>query len=100
MKGSDLSETMQELVRGQGDEVAINEPPCVLWKAEHENCRGCQYELGCGKAVHLMGIMLIPQMYEPKDYTDYARMNDRIQELMDKTLKAKTVEELRLVPSQ
>lgn len=98
--GNDLSEEMQRLVQDNGDEVAIHTGHCVLWKAEHKNCSGCQYELGCSKAVHLMGIMLIPAMYQPKNYDDFAQMQQRIQELMDKTLKAKTVGELKAVPHQ
>ena len=98
MEELSISEEMQKIVEINGDEVAIHSAHCITFKTEHKNCAGCQYELGCGKAVRLMGIMLIPQMYEPKDYADFAKMNDRIQELMDKTLKSKTVDELRAVP--
>lgn len=99
MKGFDLSREMADLVRSQGDEVAISEPPCVLWKAEHENCKGCSYELGCSKVVHLMLVMMTPMMYKPRDYDDFAKMEERIQELVDKTLKAKSPEELHALPS-
>lgn len=94
----DFSKELEKLVRSGGDEVAIKEPPCVLWKAEHENCKGCQYELGCGKVVHLMLVSMIPMMYEPRDYEDFAKMENRVQELMDMTLKAKTPDELQAVP--
>ena len=98
MKEFDLSKEVQELVRKHGDEVAVHEPPCVLWKSEHKNCEGCHYELGCGKSARLMGIMLIPLMYKPKDFSDHQAMSSRIQELTDMALKANTVEELKLVP--
>ena len=98
MKDFNLSEEMQELVRGQGDEVAVHEPPCVIWKADHESCEGCQYELGCGKAVRLMGIMLLPMVYTPNSFADHQAMSKRIQELMDMTMKATTPDELQLVP--
>lgn len=94
-----FSQEMQELVISQGDEVAIHEPPCVLWKSEHENCVGCHYELGCGKVVHLMLVMMTPMMYQPKDYDDFVKMDNRIQELMAKTLEAKTPDELHKVPN-
>ena len=96
----DLGEEMRELVRKQGDEVALNEPPCVLWKADHENCGGCQYEMGCGKAVRLMGIMLLPMVYTPTSFADHQAMSNRIQELMDMTLKATTPDELQLIPME
>lgn len=98
MEELSISEEMQKIVEINGDEVGIHSAPCITFKAEHKNCAGCQYELGCGKVVRLMSIMLIPQMYEPKDYADFAKMNDRIQELMGKTLKSKTTSELMTIP--
>lgn len=100
MKDLNIGEEMRKLVRSQGDEVAIHEPPCVLWKADHESCKGCQYELGCGKAVRLMGIMLLPMMYTPTSFADHQAMSNRIQELMDMTLKATTPDELKAVPME
>lgn len=99
MSEIDLSEEIQELVRNNGDEVAIKEPPCVLWKAEHGNCVGCKYELGCGKVVRLMLIMMIPMMYKPTSFADHQTMENRIQELIALTLKTTTPDELRAVPT-
>ncbi len=96
--GETMSEDMQKLVRANGDEVAINEPPCVLWKSDHDNCEGCQYELGCGKTVRMLLLMMMPMTYTPKNFADHQAMNNRIQELSDMILKAKTFEELLTVP--
>lgn len=98
-EGETVSAEFQKLVRSCGDEVAINEPPCILWKADHENCKGCPYELGCGKVVHLMIVSMLPMMHKPQGYDDFAKMNNRIQELMGKVIEAKSVEELGAVPS-
>lgn len=96
--GSDMTKAIQDMVRSNGDEVALSEPPCILWKAEHENCVGCQYELGCNKVVRIMLVMLIPLAYTPTSFADHQAMTNRIVELTDLTMKAKTVKELELVP--
>jgi hypothetical protein len=95
----DLASEMEDLVTKNGDEVGIHSSYCVEWKLNHESCKGCKYQLGCGKAVHLMGVMLLPMMYEPKNFEDYSKMQNRIQELIEMTLNAKTVEELKGVPN-
>lgn len=92
---SEISEEVKEMVRKCGDEVALHEPPCVLWKADHENCVGCQYELGCGKVAHILLIIIDP--YEPKDYDDHLKKQRHIFDLTDRTLEAKTPDELHLV---
>ncbi len=98
LTGEKMSENVQDMVRSQGAEVAINEPPCVLWRANHENCDGCKYELGCGKTVHILLLMMTPMMYEPASFSDHQAMQNRIIELTDMTMEAKTVGDLKLVP--
>ena len=96
---SGITDEMTKLVISKGDAVAIHEPPCVLWKVDHDNCEGCQYELGCSKVVRLLLVITTPLIYTPKDYDDFVKMEERIQELMDKVLKAKTPAELKALPS-
>ena len=91
---SEISEMYQELVRDFGDEVSIQTVVCVMWKNEHENCVGCQSELGCAKAAGMMGASMEAMLYEPKSYTDYELMQKSIQSKLDGILKAKTVEEV------
>jgi len=98
MEDLNLSEEAQKLVELAGDPVGIDSGDCILWKVDHPNCAGCQYELGCGKVVRLMATMLIPMMYEPKGFDDFARMNSRVQELMDTVLKVESIEELHKLP--
>jgi len=93
----DFSEEMQELVRKNGDEVNIHTTECVLWKTEHENCFGCPSEIGCSKAVCLLGIAMRPMMYNPTDYEDYERMSNKVVKDMDFILKANTRDEIRSV---
>ena len=98
MADMDLTKEIQMLVESGGDEVAIHEPPCITWKIDHENCHGCPYGLGCGKVVNIILLMVDP--YQPKDYDDYARKQERIQGLIDRVLKATTEDELKLIPHQ
>jgi len=96
-----MSETMERfksIVIDNGDEVAIKEPPCILWKADHKNCKGCQYELGCGKYVALLLVVMMPQVYTPTCFEDFQKMETRIEELQDRILKAKTPDELKTIP--
>ena len=83
-----IASEMQKLVEMGGDKVAIHEPACALWKADHENCRGCPYELGGGKVICIMGMMVSLPNGDP----------NRIHELMDRTLNSKTMEELQAIP--
>ena len=94
---SDIFKGFQELVEQQGDEVGLDSPTCVIWKADHDNCKGCPAELGCAKAVAMMGISLTPLMYTPKDYDDYNRMHRDIGDKLDRVLKAKTSEEIHSI---
>lgn len=96
-----MSETMdmlKEIVILNGDEIGMGEPPCVLWKADHDNCVGCPYELGCGKQVHLGLAMMSRLAHTPTSFDDFQKMENRIQELQDRVLKAKTLKELKAIP--
>ena len=85
------------LVEAQGNKVGLHTKDCILWKASHPNCKGCPSEVGCSKAVALMGISLQPIIYPPKDYDDFAKMQSAIQEKMDKVLNANTIEEIHAI---
>ena len=95
-----LMEEMQNLVERGGDAIGLHTGDCILWKFSHPNCIGCKYELSCDKLVRIMRIIMIPLVYEPKGYKDFTKMNNRIQELLQKTLKAKSLEELHKIPTQ
>ena len=96
-----MREEIRKLIEDTaGDSVGMDEPVCVLWKADHKNCAGCPSELGCGKMVRLHQVLLIPMMYQPKDFADFQKMQTRIDELTDKILKAKSVEELEVIPER
>ena len=68
-----------------------------MWKAGHETCEGCSSDLGCAKAVAMLGVSMTPMMYQPKDYDDYERMNQSVQGKLDKILNAKTTDEVKVV---
>ena len=92
---NELSDLYKELVIENGDEVAMGEPPCVIWKFDHDNCAGCKYELGCGKLVALRLIAMQTIIYSPKEYEDFQKMHYNIQHLQEVALKAKTIKELQ-----
>jgi hypothetical protein len=90
-----------ELVQSNGDNVALHSPECVIWTLEHNKCcNGCPSELGCNKAIKMTLIAMIPKIYHPKDYNDFVNMENRIQDLLKKTLEAKSPEELTKIPSR
>lgn len=92
-----MSDRIAVMVRENGDEVAYDEPPCILWKAEHENCRGCPYKLGCDKLLSLMMLLVIPTTYKPNSFADHLSMLKYMDEQKGKILAAKTLDELRLL---
>jgi len=89
-----MIEDYQDLVRKQGDRVDIHTELCVLWKIEHENCEGCESELGCSKAVNMLGVSVSTMSYEPKDYADFEAMQSSIQRKLDAILNARTTKEV------
>lgn len=88
-EGNESNETIQEMVRemvrANGDEVATGTEKCVSWRSKHSNCVGCSSELGCRKVVRLI-------------LDDSVRTGERPQEILDRILKAKTVDELKAIP--
>jgi len=90
---------VQELVQKRGHPVHMHNDFCKAWKTEHENCAGCESELGCRMVVHVMAVMMIPMRHQAANFEDFQRMQNRIQELMQMCLDAKTADELREVPT-
>jgi len=70
---------IQKLVELNGDKVNQGTAECKEWKSSHENCFGCQYELGCTKTVKL-GLTVLAS-----------------NEVIDRILFAKTVAELKSI---
>jgi len=89
---------VKEIVEANGDSIGMNQPVCVIHKADHENCSGCPSELGCSKLVRLKGLYLTPFLYTPSSFQDFQDMQNRIEDLADKILKSKTPEELKTLP--
>lgn len=92
--GIKTSDVVKEMVSAVGDKVDMGTAKCDSWRMDHPNCHGCPSELGCCKTARLMGIILTPLVYHPKDYQDFQKMNDRIGDLIEKVIKAKTMKEL------
>ena len=92
-----ISEGYEGLVRKGGDDVLIHTAACIEWKLTHESCQSCKSELGCAKTVAMLGVSITPMMYEPKDYSDFEKMQAGIQGKMDSILNAKTIEAVKSV---
>ena len=95
---SEMMDMFKELVTTNGDEVAMDEPPCVLWRSEHPNCKGCPYGLGCGKMTSLGIVFMQSLIYQPNSFEDFQKMERNILRLQEMVLGAKTVEELHRIP--
>ena len=90
------SDVVKEMVKLQtGNEPQIHEPTCVLWKAEHGNCKGCQSELPYCQMVSVMLATLQQSMYTPTSFQDLQDMMKKSHETMDKILEAKTTDEVK-----
>ena len=96
---SDFSDHFHEVVRETGTPIHMGTAFCDSWKESHENCRGCESEMGCNKAVKLMLITLTPMSYQPSSFQDFQTMQRRISELTKQILEAKSMEELELIPN-
>lgn len=81
----ELINAIKGLLEERGDRVGLKTDDCVAFKKSHKNCKGCQYELGCSKLVH---IMLTTFNQDEQDELD---------ELIDRILAAKTVDEVMAI---
>jgi hypothetical protein len=89
----------KELVELNGDQVMMNEPVCLIHKADHKNCAGCPSELGCGKLCKLMLNTVTASMYNPTSFEDYENLMTKCSALQNKILSSKTVQELKDIPT-
>ncbi len=78
---------VRDLVILNGDKIEQGTQQCKEWQFNHKNCFGCQSELGCAKMVHIGLIILASN----------ENNGDKIEELIDKSLTAKTVSEVRVI---
>jgi len=95
---SDLSESIQDLVEQKGNAVGIHSAHCVTWKLDHENCIGCEFEIGCSKLTHIMLVMVGASLYPPTDYESFTKQQNHVRELTEKILTAKTKKQLEALP--
>ena len=71
----------KELIEKLGNTVGMNNSDCNQWRASHEDCFGCQYEMGCSQ---LVGLGLACMDIDPSDK-------------IDKIVSAKTPEDVRQI---
>ena len=85
------------LKRTTGEEPQIDEPTCLLWKADHKNCKGCPSDLACAKMVAIMLITLKGSLYEPKNFEDSLVTQSVMSKITDRILAAKTADEVHTI---
>ena len=85
---SEMLDSIGELVELGGDKIKMHKPECDEWHLTHENCLKCPFELGCSKQVSIGLTVMASNEYN----------SDKIQEIIDKMLSAKTVKELKAIP--
>ena len=83
----DLLDSVKTLVEGNGDKVRNGKAECFEWKKTHENCKGCQFELGCLKHVSIGLALMASDEYN----------SDKIQETVDEMMDAKTVKAVKTI---
>ena len=86
---SDTMDLLKELLSKTGDEVMMGEPDCVVWKADHDNCKGCPHGLACSKLVRLGLSLMTSSVYKPVDFTDFQKMTGRVDELQSLIIGAR-----------
>jgi hypothetical protein len=87
-----------DLIRNTGLEVGIDTIKCDVWKQHNPNCKGCDCELGCGKVVRLEALAFTSVVYTPTSFLDFQQMHQRILELQELIIEAKTADELKVIP--
>lgn len=53
--------------------------------------------LGCSKIAALMGVSLTSAIYTPRDFADFALMQNMIEKKLARILEAQTTEEIRTI---
>ena len=81
MDTKEYTDLLRQAVVAHGYEVGMDSQECTDYRSNHENCEGCQYELGCNKLVTLQLLSI-----------STPRPNS-----VERVLKAKTREELLAV---
>jgi len=89
------TELLKEIIQEAGSEVGMDSDECILHRAEHPNCLGCKYELGCNKLTALMSLHVSQVLYRPKNFDDFLESGKRVAGIMDKIMKATTCDEVR-----
>jgi hypothetical protein len=93
-QADELLDQIQKLVEQHGSRVGLYSAPCVVYRLEHETCRGCIYALGCCKLAVVYETIVCASSYIPTSLTDLVAMLVEAGEEMQACLEAKTLEEV------
>lgn len=94
----DVRKTVASLLAANDQQLMMEEPMCVLWRADHKDCIGCPSNLSCAKLIKLIGVLMAVSLYESKSFVDYQVQSKRMEELVKMCVDAKTFDELHKIP--
>lgn len=89
-----MEDVVKKMVEDAGFKVGIDSDECTLYRTIHENCKGCNYELGCCKLNAIGLLQLVGVTYQSKDFDDFRASLKRTGELIAEVIKAQTVDEV------
>lgn len=85
------SQTIEEIT---GEQVMMNTAPCVTYKMEKNNCKGCLYELNCAKLSSIIMVQHHAIAYKPADFLGHIKANMLASAMMEDIINAKSIEEI------
>jgi hypothetical protein len=93
-------EKLKKLIKyhSDGKEILLGTKECSSWKENYPSCDGCSSHLVCDKFIKLKTIILAFRGYNPKSFEEFQKMTQRFGELLQKVLRAKTIEEVNAIP--
>ncbi len=78
-----------------GNEPQYDQPTCLIWNADHKNCKDCPSALPCCQLLSLLIVTLQGSQYQPTSFQDALDRDNRVANTMDKILHAKTDTEVK-----
>ena len=88
---------IQEIEKSSGEEIMMNTLPCVIYKTDKDNCRGCSYELNCAKLSACLTLQTQMANYKPKDFLDSVKTGEIATNMIENIVSAKSVPEVEKI---
>jgi hypothetical protein len=83
----------QKIVEDAGYPVLIHTEYCRSYKATHDNCFGCESEIGCKKACEVGMLFLQRANYNEKSFSDGMAADDDVARRIVEIISTKETED-------